>query len=63
MHGIILINSKVTGRRGLKGCEMLRIPHCLDNRLTDRGKVFNPTHQLRFTPQKHYLSASDIHVC
>jgi hypothetical protein len=24
----------VTGREGLYGCEMLRIPHCLDNRLT-----------------------------
>jgi hypothetical protein len=24
----------VTGRGGLRGCEMLRIPHCLDNRLT-----------------------------
>jgi hypothetical protein len=24
----------VTGRGGLLGCEMLRIPHCLDNRLT-----------------------------
>jgi hypothetical protein len=24
----------VTGLGGLYGCEMLRIPHCLDNRLT-----------------------------
>jgi hypothetical protein len=23
---------------------MLRIPHCLDNRLTDGGKVVSPTH-------------------
>jgi hypothetical protein len=30
---------KVTGRGGLEGCEMLRIPHCLDNRLTDGGKA------------------------
>jgi hypothetical protein len=32
-----LIRSKVipvTGRGGLYGCEMLRIPHCLDKRLT-----------------------------
>jgi hypothetical protein len=33
------VNSKekaipVTGLGGLQGCEMLRIPHCLDNRLT-----------------------------
>jgi hypothetical protein len=33
---------------------MLRIPLCLDNRLTDGGKVFNPTHPPNFTPQKHY---------
>jgi hypothetical protein len=33
---------------------MLRIPHCLDNRLTDGGKVVSPTHQPHFTPQKHY---------
>jgi hypothetical protein len=26
-----------TGREGLQDCEMLRIPHCLDNRLTDGG--------------------------
>jgi hypothetical protein len=29
----------VTGRGGLYGCEMLRIPHSLDNRLTDGGKI------------------------
>jgi hypothetical protein len=33
---------------------MLRIPHCLDNGLTDGGKVVSPTHQPHFTPQKHY---------
>jgi hypothetical protein len=33
---------------------MLRIPHCLDNRLTDGGKVVSPTHPPYFTPQKHY---------
>jgi hypothetical protein len=32
---------------------MLKIPHCLDNRLTDGGKVVSPTHQPHFTPQKH----------
>jgi hypothetical protein len=34
----------VTGRGGLYGCEMLRILHCLDNRLRDGGKVVSPTH-------------------
>jgi hypothetical protein len=28
---------------------MLRIPHCLDNRLTDNGKVVSPTHRPRST--------------
>jgi hypothetical protein len=32
-----------TGHGGLKDCEMLRIPHCLDNRLTDGGKVVSLT--------------------
>jgi hypothetical protein len=33
---------------------MLRIPHCLDNRLIDGGKVVSLTHTPHFTPQKHY---------
>jgi hypothetical protein len=41
--------------RGLQGCEMLRILHCLNSRLIDGGKVVSPTHQPHFTPQKHYL--------
>jgi hypothetical protein len=53
----------VTGRGELQGCEMLRIPHCLDNRLTDCGKVVSPTHRLRSTPQKRYFSASGTHFC
>jgi hypothetical protein len=48
----------VTGRGGLQGCEMLRIPHCLDSRLTDGGKVVISTHRPRFTLQKHYFPAS-----
>jgi hypothetical protein len=45
----------VTGRGGLQACEMLRIPHCLDNRLTDGGKVVSPAHQPRSTPQKRFF--------
>jgi hypothetical protein len=30
-----------TGRGVLYGCEMLRIPHCLDSRLTVGGKVIS----------------------
>jgi hypothetical protein len=56
-HGVIVISSKkkVKGRGGLEGCEMLTIPHCLDNRLIDGGKVVNPTHRPHFTPQNHYF--------
>jgi hypothetical protein len=40
---------------------MLRIPHCLDNRLTDGGKVVSPTHRPlrgnRTTPRKTCYSA------
>jgi hypothetical protein len=43
---------------------MLRIPQCLDNRLTDGGKVVSPTHPSHSTPQKHYyLYVSDTHFC
>jgi hypothetical protein len=37
---------------------MLRIQHCLDNRLTDGGKVVSLMHRPCSTPQKHYFSAS-----
>jgi hypothetical protein len=49
----------ITGRGGLQGCEMLRIPHCLDTEL----EVVDLTCRLRFTPQKHYLYASGAHFC
>jgi hypothetical protein len=42
---------------------MLRIPHCLDNRLIDGRKVVSPTHRPRSTPPKHYFSASGTHFC
>jgi hypothetical protein len=44
----------VTGLGVLYGCEMLRIPHCLDNGLRDDGKVVSPMHPQDFTSQKHY---------
>jgi hypothetical protein len=40
----------------------IRIPHCLDNRLTDGCKVVSLMYQPQFTPQKHF-SASGIHFC
>jgi hypothetical protein len=33
------------------------IPHCLENRLTDGGKVVSLTHQQRSIPQKYHFSA------
>jgi hypothetical protein len=33
-----------------------RIPHCLENRLIDGGKVVSPAHRLHFTPQKLYVT-------
>jgi hypothetical protein len=44
--------------------EMLRISHCLDNRLTDGGKVVSPMHPPHITPQKHYyFYVSGTHFC
>jgi hypothetical protein len=42
---------------------MLRIPHCLENRLTDGGKDVSPTHRPKFTPLKHYFTVSGTHFC
>jgi hypothetical protein len=53
----------VTGRGSLQDCEMLRITHCLGNRLTDGGEVVSPTHRPHITPQEHYFSASGTHFC
>jgi hypothetical protein len=36
----------VTGRGGPYGCERLRLPHYLDKRLTDGGKVVSPTRRV-----------------
>jgi hypothetical protein len=58
---IIIINKaiSVTDRGGLWDCEIL-IPHCVDNRLTDGGKIVSPTHRPRTT---HYFLASGTHFC
>jgi hypothetical protein len=39
------------------------VVRCLDNRLTDGGKIVSPTHPPHFTPQKHYFSAPGTHFC
>jgi hypothetical protein len=42
----------VTGREGPLGCEKSRLPHLLNNRLTDGGKVVSLTRRQPFTPQE-----------
>jgi hypothetical protein len=51
----------VTGLSGLKGCGMLRIPHCLASWLTNGGKVVSPILRPRSNLQKRYFSASGTH--
>jgi hypothetical protein len=62
-----IYNSKaipVTGRGGLYGCEMLRILHFLDNRLTDGGEDVSLTHRPRSIAQKHFfISDSGTNFC
>jgi hypothetical protein len=44
---------------------MLRIPHCLDNRLTDCGKVVSPTHWQHpkgKTKQKNFIHPNNFNV-
>jgi hypothetical protein len=53
----------VTDYGGLWGCEMLRIPHCLDSQITDGGEVVSLTDRPRFTPKKYYFSASGTYFC
>jgi hypothetical protein len=40
------------------GCERLRLPHYLDKRLIDGGKVVSPTRQPDFTPRFIYFKDS-----
>jgi hypothetical protein len=41
----------VTGHGGPSGCERLRLPHYLDKRQLDGGKVVSPTRRPHFTPR------------
>jgi hypothetical protein len=57
-HLILLVLIKVKGKvipvtdhGGPQGCEMLRVPHYLDNRITDGGEVVSLTRRPPFTPQ------------
>jgi hypothetical protein len=48
-----LLLSEVS-RGGPQGCEMSRISHCLDNRLSDGGEAVSLTRRPRFTPQEYF---------
>jgi hypothetical protein len=52
----------VTGRSGLKACEVLRILHCLYIRLRD-GDAVSLTRRPRSTPRNLFISASFIRFC
>jgi hypothetical protein len=41
----------VTGHGGPEDCEVLKLSHFLDNRLTDGGEVVSLTHLPPFTPR------------
>jgi hypothetical protein len=49
----------VTGLGSQQGCETSRLPHFLDNRLTDGGEVFSLTRRPRFTPR----NIPSTHLC
>jgi hypothetical protein len=42
----------VIGRGGPLGCVRSRVPHFLDNRLTDGGEIVRLTRRPPFTPRK-----------
>jgi hypothetical protein len=49
----------VTGHEGPLGCETSRLPHFLENLLTNGGEVVSFTRQPHFTPRK----ISGTHFC
>jgi hypothetical protein len=49
----------VTGREGPEGCETSRLPHFLDNRLTDGGEAVSLTRRPPVTSRK----ISGTHFC
>jgi hypothetical protein len=49
----------VTGRGGPWGCETSRLPHILDNRITDGSEVVILKRRPLFTPRKF----PGIHFC
>jgi hypothetical protein len=55
MRGVVKVKGKdipVTGHEGPEGCQTSRLPHFLDNRLTDGGEVVSLKRRPPFTPRK-----------
>jgi hypothetical protein len=50
----------VTGHGGLLGCEMLRIPHCLDNRLTVNCEILATCR--KYLQSSSYLTGSTLRL-
>jgi hypothetical protein len=48
----------VTGCGGPEGCEKSRLPHFLDNRLSDGGEIVRLTRRPPFTPRK--IAGADL---
>jgi hypothetical protein len=53
----------VTGCGDLQGCQMLRIPHCLDNWLTDGNEVVSLMHWPCSTPGNIFISVCGTYSC
>jgi hypothetical protein len=52
IHYYTYIEIPVTSHEGPQGCEMSRLQHFKDNRLTDGGEVVSLRHRPPFTPRK-----------
>jgi hypothetical protein len=58
-----IIAIPIRGHGGLWGCEMLRIPHFLDNWHTDGSEVVSLMHQPYSSQKKIFISVSGTHFC
>jgi hypothetical protein len=53
----------VSDCRGRYGCEMLKIPHCLDNWLADGGEAVKPYAPAVLLSSEIFFSVSGTHFC
>jgi hypothetical protein len=52
------VKLSITGHGGPYGCETSKLPHFLDNQLTDGGEVVSLTRQLLFPPGRFLVLIS-----